>query len=293
MKLKDGFSGEQALILPFSVVRQMENNTLLSALHITDIGYYPHARYHFRERLEPIAQYVLIYCIDGSGSFCLDGSTYDVSKNQFFILPAGKPHSYAASAEDPWTIYWVHFKGKLAGTYADGFAQPTDIRPNVNSRINERKDLFEEIFRTLSMGYSIENLQYASSVFFHLLGSFRYLQSYRNTTLRSEDEDIVTATIHFMIENIERKVSLADISEYTGYSVSRLSTLFRKRTGYSIAAYMNQMKIQRACRLLDLTDMKINNICYKVGIEDCYYFSRLFSKVMGVSPREYRMSQKG
>jgi YesN/AraC family two-component response regulator len=34
--------------------------------------------------------------------------------------------------------------------------------------------------------------------------------------------------------------------------------------------------------------MKINQICHKVGIEDCYYFSRLFSKSMGISPKEYR-----
>lgn len=294
MKLQDGFTGEQALVLPLSTIRQMENNPLLSILHITDIGYYPHAKYHFRERAEPITQYVLIYCVDGSGYFTLNNQTHNVSKDQFFILPAGMPHLYAASEENPWTIYWVHFKGTLAHTYAEGFDHPTDIRPNINSRINERKDLFEDIFRTLYMGYSTENLMYASSVFFHLLGSFCYLQSYRNTAIQSKDEtDIVTATIHFMIENIERKLSLAEISQYVGYSISQLSMLFRKRTGYSITAYMNQIKIQKACQLLDLTDMKINKICYKVGIEDCYYFSRLFSKIMGVSPKKYRMAQKG
>lgn len=50
--------------------------------------------------------------------------------------------------------------------------------------------------------------------------------------------------------------------------------------------------MQQACLLLDTTDMKINQICYKIGIEDTYYFSRLFSKIMGMSPREYRKSKK-
>ena len=50
---------------------------------------------------------------------------------------------------------------------------------------------------------------------------------------------------------------------------------------------------KQACLLLDTTDMKINQICYKIGIEDTYYFSRLFSKIMGMSPREYRKSKKG
>lgn len=50
--------------------------------------------------------------------------------------------------------------------------------------------------------------------------------------------------------------------------------------------------MQQACLLLDTTDMKINQICYKIGIEDTYYFSRLFSKIMGMSPREYRKSKR-
>lgn len=180
MKRKDGFSGERALVLPTSIIKEMEKNPLSAQLHITDIGYYPNARFHYRERQEPITQYVLIYCVEGSGWFRLNGEHFPVSKNQFFILPAGLPHSYAANDSDPWTIYWVHFKGNLAGFYAEGFAHPTDIRPNVNSRINDRNDLFEDIFRTLGMGYSMENLLYATSVFFHFLGSLRYLQSYRN-----------------------------------------------------------------------------------------------------------------
>ena len=52
--------------------------------------------------------------------------------------------------------------------------------------------------------------------------------------------------------------------------------------------YFNLMKIKEACRSLDQTDMKINQICHKIGIAVCYYFSRLFSKIMGLSPREYR-----
>lgn len=43
-----------------------------------------------------------------------------------------------------------------------------------------------------------------------------------------------------------------------------------------------------ACELLQKTDMKVNQICHKIGIADSYYFSRLFSKTMGVSPRAYR-----
>ena len=66
VKLKDGFTGERALVLPRMIVDRMEEDPLTSMLHITDIGYYPKAKHHFRERKEPINQYVFIYCIDGA-----------------------------------------------------------------------------------------------------------------------------------------------------------------------------------------------------------------------------------
>ena len=92
VKLKDGFTGERALVLPRIIVDKMEEDPLTSMLHITDIGYYPKAKHHFRERKEPINQYVFIYCIDGAGSYRIGDQEYTVSANQYFILPAGVPH---------------------------------------------------------------------------------------------------------------------------------------------------------------------------------------------------------
>lgn len=294
IKLKDGFSGERALVLPQSVVQEMEKDALSSILHITDIGYYPKALHHFRERTEPISQFVFIYCIEGAGWFRCGEQEYKVSANQYFILPAGQPHAYGSDDSNPWTIYWIHFKGKLASYFAGQAFRPIDIKPSVQSRISNRNELFEEIFRTLEMGYSHENLLYASSAFHYYLGSLRYLQQYREAVRNESDKnDIVTAAIHFMKENLEKKLTLADLAAHIGYSPSHFSVLFSKRTGYAPLTYFNQLKIQQACQLLDFTDMKVNQICYKIGIEDTYYFSRLFSKVMGMSPREYKKQKKG
>lgn len=294
IKLKDGFSGERALVLPQSVVQEMEKDALSSILHITDIGYYPKALHHFRERTEPISQFVFIYCIEGAGWFRCGEQEYKVSANQYFILPAGQPHAYGSDDSNPWTIYWIHFKGKLASYFAGQAFRPIDIKPSVQSRISNRNELFEEIFRTLEMGYSHENLLYACSAFHYYLGSLRYLQQYREAVRNESDKnDIVTAAIHFMKENLEKKLTLADLAAHIGYSPSHFSVLFSKRTGYAPLTYFNQLKIQQACQLLDFTDMKVNQICYKIGIEDTYYFSRLFSKVMGMSPREYKKQKKG
>lgn len=71
IKLKNGFLGERALVLPPAVIEDMERSPLLTALHITDIGYYPRAEHHYRQRTTPINQFVFIYCVEGKGWFRL------------------------------------------------------------------------------------------------------------------------------------------------------------------------------------------------------------------------------
>lgn len=294
IKRKDGFCGERALVLPQPVVHEMEADPVASLLHITDIGYYPKARHHFRERKSPITQYVFIYCTEGAGWFRIGGKTFPVGPDQYFILPAGQPHAYKADEQNPWTIYWIHFKGRLAAHFAQPCACPVEIKPGAHSRISDRILLFEEIFRTLEMGYSHENLLYACSIFHHYLGTLRYLRQYRDAVRPdTETNDMVTAAIHFMKENVGKKLTLNEMASQAGYSPSHFSQLFCRRTGYPPLAYFNQLKIRQACRLLDFTDMKINQICYKIGIEDSYYFSRLFSKVMGMPPSRYKQMKKG
>lgn len=95
-----------------------------------------------------------------------------------------------------------------------------------------------------------------------------------------------------MKENLEKRLTLQELTAQSGYSASHFSMLFKRKTGHSVLEYFNLMKIQEACFLLDSTDMKVNQICYKVGIDDAYCFSRLFNKIMGMSPYAYRKAKK-
>ena len=171
---KDGFQGERSVVLPPMVIELEKSDPLVSSLYVTDIGYYPNAINHYRNRQEPIEQYILIYCVDGNGWYEVEGKEFQVEKNQFFVLPAGKPHSYGAKAGEAWTIYWVHFSGTNAPFFAQGVQTPQDISVALNSRIRERINIFEEILATLQESNDIEYLRYASSVLYHFLASMRF-----------------------------------------------------------------------------------------------------------------------
>ncbi|MBR1934062.1 MAG: AraC family transcriptional regulator [Prevotella sp.] len=283
--MKDGFTGERSIVLPPAIIEMEQSDPLVSSLYITDIGYYPHADGHYRERQQPIAAYVLIYCMEGEGWYRIGDHTYHVRANQYFILPAGKPHAYGASTARPWTIYWIHFTGQHADIYSEGQQQPQDISPTHNSRISERQLVFEEIFSTLERSTDRESLRYASSLLHYYLASMRYLRHYREG---AGEASLIDATLHYMQENLEHHITLDQLARYTGYSPSHFSLLFRQQTGESPLAYLNRMKIERACQLLLSTSMRVNQICHKVGFDDSYYFSRLFKQITGKSPKLYR-----
>lgn len=298
LKIKDGFRGERSLVIPEMVSKLAEKDAVLSTLHITDIGFYPHAMYHYRERTAPIDQFVLIHCIKGSGKYQVNGKQYEVKANQYFILPAKTPHSYASNNEDPWTIYWIHFKGTLAPYYAEGAEAPITVSPNLNSRIADRNAIFEDIFMTLSDGYTIDNLRYTASLLHFYLGSLHYLPIYRKfhkkeiSNNKCEENIITNAALQYMEENLEKTITLQDLSKYTGYSVSHFSMIFKINTGHSPLNYFNLLKVKKACELLETTDLKINQISCMVGITDPLYFSRMFTKIVGTSPRKYRNLEK-
>lgn len=294
-KLKDGFQGECAIVLPGSVVQQMETDPFCRNLHVTDIGYYPNAKYHFRERKEPISQYILIYCTRGSGWYQLGGGP-KVPRRQrpAFRAPGRQTACLRRRPARPVDDLLGAFKGDMAATFAEGFSRPFSIPCGDDSRISTRLEIFEEIYRTLKNGYSSDNLNYSAAALYYFLGTIKYLGKYRESheTQKSE-HDIVETAVHFMRENLGKKLTLADIAQHVNYSPSHFSAVFSKRTGYAPVNYFNQLKIQQACTYLDFTDMKISQICPKLGIDDPYYFSRLFTKHMGMSPSDYKKYKKG
>jgi AraC-like DNA-binding protein len=91
-----------------------------------------------------------------------------------------------------------------------------------------------------------------------------------------------------MEQNLNQKITLDEIAREAGYSSSYLTTLFRKKTGYSPLSYFSHLRISKACEYLDFSRLKIKEISFMMGYSDPYYFSKDFLKKMGLSPRHYR-----
>lgn len=290
-KIADGFKGEKAIVTPYSIRKLQSKNPVAKQLYVTHIGYYPNAKYHFRERESGTNENILIYCEKGKGWVVINEEKHYLSKNQVFILPANQKHSYGADERDPWSIYWIHFKGSNLEFYSSIIGRLISIEDSDNSRYNDRFLLFEEMFQNLEMGYSPENLEYTSCCLIHLLASIKYVNQFREIK-KAKKTDLIQKSILYMKDHLEDKMSLEKIASNAGYSVSHFGTLFLEKTSYTPMEYYNQLKIQRSCSYLQFSDLKIKEIAFRLGFYDPFHFSKAFKLEMEISPREYRERYK-
>jgi len=284
---KDGFKGQRAIVLPRNIQQLCARQATTQQLYITDIGYYPKAKFHHRKREKGAGEHILIYCQDGKGSITIKKKTYPVEAGDCFLLPRNEYHEYAADEEEPWTIYWVHFLGKssdgLLKTAVKTWKGPKTFLPFATERVQ----LFDHIYRQLERGYRQEHLSFANMNFWSFLSSCLYPDQLP-VVGKATTVDVVDLAIDYMHKHLDQLLSLQNMAAAVNLSQSHFSYLFKNGTGYSPVEYFNHLKVQQACQYLLFTTLRIKEIAMQLGISDPYYFTRMFTKVMGVSPNQYR-----
>lgn len=92
----------------------------------------------------------------------------------------------------------------------------------------------------------------------------------------------------YVVDHIEDCISLQETAEYVGVSAGYLSTIFKREYNQSFVDYVNETKMEYACRLLEEGELMVMEIAYRLGYENAYYFSKVFRKYIGMSPTDYQ-----
>lgn len=298
MHITDGFIGERFITVPLSVIKEMRHNPMTQQLYVCAIGHFPKAKYHYVIRPNGCDEHILIYCVEGDGVVIVDNISHPLKSGQTIVIPRGVSHIYYSSENNPWTIYWVHFQGTLSSKIAKKLQDTLSIEVSESSRMDERNKLFDELYNILDIGVDMDDYEYSSALFWHYVSSFYHLGSYRKFTRQpqgsttSHSDTIIRKAIHFMNENIEQRMDIAQLSQLCGYSSTYLFRKFKKETGYAPMTYFIRMKINRACFLLLHTEMTVSQVAFKLAFSESQYFARTFKKVTGVSATDFRKSTR-
>lgn len=92
----------------------------------------------------------------------------------------------------------------------------------------------------------------------------------------------------YIAEHYFENLTLSDVAEHVGISGGYLSTLFMQELGRGFVDHLHETRIEHSCSYLEQNYLKTYEIAYKVGFRDEKYFSKVFKKIKGMSPKEYR-----
>jgi len=283
--------GRQRIEIPKPVLKaRVTNNTLLKQLYVCSLGYYPKAKAHYTSRKKGLPENFLFYCVDGAGWYKIGDKEYKVGANEFFILPQNVAHAYGSSPNDPWSIYWIHFGGEQLPYFNTLHTIQTHFKPFYIKGSDAIFSGFSKIYKTLELGYSIDNLIFANMCLLHFISLFIY--NSKHFVLKQDKVNCIESAILFMQDHLDENIALNELSNQYNYSTSRFSNLFKQQTGYAPIDYFIQMKMQKATQQLDFTDHSVKEIAFSMGFDDPHYFSRRFTKVIGMSPTKYRSIKK-
>ena len=293
MHKAEGFEAQKIIVLPNTLLEDVSRHPLVKSLHVTDIGFFPHAQYHYMERPAGCDTHIFIYCVEGEGWVVFENNKkIPIRKNTILVIPAHTPHIYGATEVDPWSIYWFHLKGEAVEQFIQGFDMYNSTIYVPTTQAVGIINLFDQCYETLLYkGYSFKHYLYVSQVLRYLLGILTLLHGESH---QDERKNVyVERSIQYMFEHVQSSLTLNELADHVSLSKPHFIHLFKQITGYSPIEYYLRLKIQRACQYLDLTDYSVKEISKNIGIQDPYYFSRVFGKIMGQSPSDYRKTQKG
>ncbi len=246
----------------------------------------------------------LAYITKGSVRHTMGERTAVIHPHQYILVDNGVAHAYSKNGGEEAEGLNCLFKPSVVDKSLRDAEQCRDILSHylVNAGFSLRHRLFtDEVFEdedgsVLALLEKMSREQAKRAIGYETLVR-SYLIEILIQTMRKSQPDRFLASrpdgdILRMLERIEeelpRAVPLYVFARESGYSPGSLSKRFKKQTGMGYAAYIQQRRLEYACRLLADTQAAIPVVAERAGYLDVKFFNRLFKSVLGMTPRDYR-----
>jgi two-component system, response regulator YesN len=138
------------------------------------------------------------------------------------------------------------------------------------------------------MHNEIFDIQFIDELKTWLMNYFKAILSFVKEVYEQTKRKEILDAIKYVTVNIEKKISLDEVSSHLYLNPSYFSRLFKKEVGETFVEYVTKMKINRAKELLEQTADSVGKICERLGYDNQSYFIKIFKNYVGVTPIEYR-----
>lgn len=229
----------------------------------------------------------LLYIAAGKAHFHFDGKEQIVTAGHMVLYRPKEPQKYEYYGEDQTEVYWVHFTGGNVTNILRSYGLSDDKRVFYCGSGLDYRNLFRTMINELQM--CREN--YAEMLEMYLRQVFIMLHRYFLTSLTTNNshavEEIDRATLYFN-EHYNENINIDEYAQSNHVSVSWFIRNFKQCTGSTPMQYILSKRIYNAEILLQNSSYNLTEIADIIGYDNPLYFSRIFKKVKGISPSEYR-----
>ena len=268
-------------------------------IHLQEVGELQAQKPHTSRR-KNLSSYLFFMVLSGEGTLEYGGEIFPLKQGDCAFVDCHKAYAHSC-AETLWRLKWVHFYGPnmggIYGKYVERGGRAA-LTP-VNGAVYER--LVDEIYAIASSDANIKDMQICEKL--TSLLTLLMEQSYSTPEGMGEDgksqhknvphknavkRQNLQAVKEYLDENYHSKISLDMLAERFYVNKFYLTRIFKEQFGESITGYLLQVRITQAKQRLRFTDKSIEEIAHECGMHDANYFSRMFKKVEGVTPGEFR-----
>ena len=235
-----------------------------------------------------LESYQLLYITSGRGIFYgWKRKRIEIGAGDMILLRPDRWHSYMPDRGTGWHEYWIGFRGPNvdARFRNDFFDEELEVfRVGVREDLTGLYDKAMEIAENERSSYQ----QYLAGIANLLLGMAMYYHA-NHQFVSQEVVGQIDRARRIMRDEFHTGISPEEVARRVNMSYSWFRKVFRDYTNITPAHYMQQLRLQEACRLLSETNLSIKEISFRLNCGDASYFSNLFRRHLRMTPVEYRM----
>lgn len=228
--------------------------------------------------------YTIHYVTSGRGILSYRGSTYELGTGDGFVISPDYDAFYEADEHDPWSYRWLI----VSGSQAKIILEMTSLlsTPIFHFDRDDRLVRYLDLIYSSSLDSKVPDVLMLGNTLLFLADLVKLFPSKHQLTYMM-GKNYVQKASEYMEEHFSESFSINDVAIYVGVDRSYLYKLFQRHYGLSPTAYLEQVRLTHACRLLLDKDRSIQEVAYLCGYSDAGYFSTIFKKHKGVSPKKF------